>query len=347
MFDMAPSHPHHEHIRAIEECIRSATGLTKQLLGLARGGKYEARPFDLNELVTASLMMFGRTKKEITVRTKIQGSPLVVKADRGQIEQVLLNLYINGWQAMPEGGDLIVETGTVSLAKGQILSTLAEAGRYVLVRVTDTGIGMDEDTLNKVFDPFFTTKDKGRGTGLGLASAYGIIKNHGGMITVDSRLGKGATFTIYLPESEGEDLPEETRAETLVKGEGTILLVDDEDMIIDVSHVMLTVLGYQVVVARNGQEALAEVERQGAGIDMVILDMIMPQMDGAKVFEGIRRIRPDMPVLLASGYAMDDKAERIMSQGCNGFMQKPFNLVELSTKVRAILERRPTREQPQ
>ncbi len=342
MFDKTSSPPHQEHIRAIEDCIRSATGLTKQLIGLARGGKYEAKSFDLNELVTASLMMFGRTKKEIDIHTMVHGSPLVVKADRGQIEQVLLNLYINAWQAMPEGGDLSIETGRVLLTKEKIISPLAEAGRYVLVRVTDTGIGMDEHTLPRVFDPFFSSKDKERGTGLGLASAYGIIKNHGGMITVDSQLGKGATFTIYLPESEQLNLPEKPQVETLIKGEGTILLVDDEDIIIDVSQAMLTVLGYRVVVARTGQEALVAVERQGAGIDLVILDMIMPRMDGAKVFEAIRRIRPGMPVLLASGYAMDDKAERIMSRGCNGFLQKPFNLTELSTKVHAILVQVPS-----
>jgi signal transduction histidine kinase len=201
--DLETFHPHQEHIHAIEEYIRSATSLTKQLLGFARGGKYEVKPIDMNELVLSSSAMFGRTRKEIKIHTKYQESPQVVEAYRDQIEQVLLNMYINAWQAMPpEGGELYLETKIATLDDDYCKPHQAEPGRYVNISITDTGSGMDEATRQRIFDPFFTTKEKSRGTGLGLASAYGIIKNHGGFISVHSEMGHGTTFNIYLPVSD-------------------------------------------------------------------------------------------------------------------------------------------------
>ena len=200
--DTDPSDPHWEHIRAIEDYIRSATDLTKQLLGFARGGKYEVKPIEINGLLVDSAAMFGRTKKQIRIHTKLYETDLVVEADRRQLEQVLLNMYINAWQAMPEGGNLYLETKSVMLDDVFYVSHQAEPGRYAQVSITDTGIGMNETTRKQIFDPFFTTKQKSRGTGLGLASAYGIINNHGGMITVYSEENHGTTFRIYLPLSE-------------------------------------------------------------------------------------------------------------------------------------------------
>ena len=199
--DLEPSHPHTEHIKAIEDSIRGGANLTSQLLGFARGGKYEERPIDINELLLESATMFGRTKKEIHIHTKLQNQSPVVAADRSQIEQVLLNLYINAWQAMPDGGELYLETKIVTLDDAFCKPYQVKPGDYAKVSVTDTGIGMDESIRQQIFDPFFTTKDKGRGTGLGLASAYGIIKNHAGIITVYSQVGQGTTFNIYLPIS--------------------------------------------------------------------------------------------------------------------------------------------------
>jgi len=337
--DLDGSHPHREQIQAIEEYIRSATSLTQQLLGFARGGKYEVKPIDINDLVCGSSAMFGRTKKEIRIHTKCQGSPLVVEADRSQIEQVLLNMYINAWQAMPpNGGELYLETKIVTVDDVFCKTHQTMPGRYVMVSITDTGAGMNEAVRLRIFDPFFTTKEKSRGTGLGLASAYGIIKNHGGMITVYSEVGHGTTFNIYLPVSDRESHREIPMVEGLLKGSATILLVDDEELIIDVGKAMLERLGYRVVVCTGGQEAVEVITNIGDEIDLVILDMIMPGMDGGAIFDCIRQIQPRMPVLLSSGYAINGDADKIMRRGCNGFIQKPYNISELSQKIRKVLD---------
>lgn len=336
--DMVPSHPHFEHIRAIEEAIRRATGLTKQLLGFARRGKYEVNPIDINQLVLDSATMFSRTRKEIDIHTKLGPSPLVVEADRGQIEQVLLNMYVNAWQAMPDGGEIYIETGTVVLDDYYCKPYEAKPGQYAKVSIKDTEIGMDQDTRSRIFDPFFTTKEKGRGTGLGLASSYGIIKNHGGIITVYSEVDHGTTFNIYLQKSDREIHEETATEKTLITGSESILLVDDEDMIVDVGRIMLQKLGYRVVISKSGPEALEKIRDSANKLDLVILDLIMPGMDGGKTFGRIREINPQMPVLLSSGYAVEGQATKILRKGCNGFIQKPFNIAELSQKIRNILE---------
>ncbi|GAG21264.1 unnamed protein product, partial [marine sediment metagenome] len=203
------THPDYERLKGIEEGVKSGAELTRQLLGFARGGKYEVRPTNLNELIENQNHMFGRTKKEITIRGKYEDKPWTVEVDQGQIEQVLLNLYVNAWQAMPGGGDLYIETENVTLDEDYAKPFNMEPGRYVKISVTDSGVGMDEATQQRIFEPFFTTKEMGRGTGLGLASVYGIIRNHGGIISVYSEKGKGTTFEIYLPVSQRELIKEE------------------------------------------------------------------------------------------------------------------------------------------
>jgi CheY-like chemotaxis protein len=263
----------------------------------------------------------------------------VVEADRGQIEQVLLNMYINAWQAMPpNGGELYLETKIVTIDGAACKTHQTKPGRYVKVSITDTGTGMNEAIRLQIFDPFFTTKDKGRGTGLGLASAYGIIKNHGGVITVYSEVGHGTTFNIYLPASDKDAHRDVPMEEGLVKGSATILLVDDEALIIDVAKAMLERLGYRVVVCMEGQEAVKAITDMGDAIDLVILDMILPGMDGGAIFDRIRQIQPDMPVILSSGYAINGQAEIIMRRGCNGFIQKPYAISELSQKIKNVLD---------
>ena len=263
---------------------------------------------------------------------------MVVDVDRGQIEQVLLNLYVNAWQAMPDGGTLKLETKSVQLRDKDCNRYQVEPGRYAHISVTDSGIGMDQKTLQRIFDPFFTTKDKTRGTGLGLASAYGIIKNHGGVITAYSEPGHGATFNIYLPSSKKKVIDESSSTQTLRNGSETIMLVDDEDMIIKTGKALLEGLGYRVVGVNSGIEAVKVVERMDLNIDLVILDMIMPDMDGGKTFDRIREICPRMPVMLSSGYAINGQSEKIMNRGCNGFIQKPFSIYELSQKIRQMLD---------
>jgi two-component system cell cycle sensor histidine kinase/response regulator CckA len=336
--DLVPSHAHVEHLEAVEEYVRSAADLTKQLLGFARGGKYEVKPIDINELLIESATMFGRTKKEIRIHTKTQPRPLVTDVDRGQIDQVFLNLFVNAWQAMPDGGDLYLETKSVVLDDEDAVTHQVAPGPYVKVSIADTGIGMDDDTRLRIFDPFFTTKEKGRGTGLGLASAYGIINNHGGLITVNSEKGSGATFNIYLPLSHRQVVHETPMGGSLIKGSETVLLVDDEEMILSVGRAMLEKLGYHVFAANNGREAVELIAGMADQIDLVILDLIMPGMDGGKTFDRIREIRPRMRVLLSSGYAISDQANDILKRGCNGFIQKPFDIKQLSEKVRKLLD---------
>lgn len=339
LLDPALSGPVQKHARAIEESIRSASQLTGQMLGFARGGKYEVKPVDINELVLNSSTLFGRTKKEVQLHTKCRGSSLVVEADRGQIEQVLLNLYINACQAMPQaGGKIQIETGIVEPDNSFCLTHQLEPGPHIRISVTDTGSGMDETTRLKAFDPFFTTKDKGRGTGLGLASAYGIIKNHGGTITVYSEIGHGSTFNIYLPQSKKRSQSDAPTQQQLLTGKETLLLVDDEALIIEVCQEMLQNLGYHVLIARNGQEAVQAVDEMGNQMDLVILDMIMPGMDGGSCFDCIRQIRPNLPVILSSGYAINGRAHEILQRGCNGFIQKPYSIGELSQKIRTTLD---------
>ncbi|MBN1101953.1 MAG: PAS domain S-box protein, partial [Deltaproteobacteria bacterium] len=245
--DIDSTNPHFEHLRGIEEYVRSATDLTKQLLGFARGGKYEVKATDLNELADRSASLFLRTRKEITIHRKFQPGLRTVEVDRRQMEQVLLNLFVNAWQAMPAGGEIYLQTRNVVLDDAYVMPHGVKPGEYVRLSVTDTGMGMDEQTKQRLFDPFFTTKGMGRGTGLGLASAYGIIRNHNGIITVYSEKGHGSTFNIYLPAS-GESISEERELpKNLVTGEGMILLVDDEEMVLEVGKPMLEKLGYDVL----------------------------------------------------------------------------------------------------
>jgi PAS domain S-box-containing protein len=335
------SDPNLEHTQAIEEHVRSAAHLTSQLLGTVRGGRYDPKPADLNELMEKSSTMFNRTRKEVMMSRNMSQTPVVAEVDIQQIEQVLLNLYLNSWQAMPEGGEIRLESSRVSLDESFCEPYQAPPGQYARISVADSGTGMDESTRLRVFDPFFTTKGKGRrGTGLGLASAYGIIHNHGGFITIDSTQGQGTTVTLYLPLSDKEPCCWTwTAGEPAKYGDSeTILLVDDEDLILNVGKALLENLGYKVIVANGGEQAIEYMKEKGNQVDLVILDMVMPKMDGGITFDQIRELYPSVPVILSSGYSLDGQATKIMQRGCNGFLQKPFGLSELSQKIRKTLD---------
>jgi CheY-like chemotaxis protein len=339
LMNMDDDHAHFTHVSGIEEAVKRGAYLAKQLLGFARGGKYEVKPTDLNDLLAKSSEMLGRAKKEIKIHRKYEKDIWTVEIDRGQIEQVLLNLYVNAWQAMPEGGDLYLETKNVKLDKKYAEAFHVEPGNYVKISATDTGVGMDEATRQRVFEPFFTTKEIGGGTGLGLASAYGIINNHGGIIDVYSEPGHGATFSIYLPASDKEITKDKKPSADLLKGKETVLLVDDENMVIDVGKEMLTALDYKVMVAANGKEAVKIYEKNRDKIDIVVLDLVMPDMGGGEVYDRIKEMNPKVKVLLSSGYSIDGQAHEILRRGCDGFIQKPFNIKELSRELRDILEK--------
>jgi len=338
MSEVDGGHPFHEHLGGIESYVKSAVDLTRQILGFARGGKYEIKPTDLNELVKTQNRMFSRTRKEITIRGHYAKDLWPVEVDRGQINQVLLNLYVNAWQAMPGGGELFVTTENLELTQEAAEVLNLPPGRFVQVTVTDTGVGMDEKVMRRIFEPFFTTREMGRGTGLGLASAYGIIKNHGGLINVTSAKGEGSIFKVYLPASR-RAVEEETASPQPSQKEGkeTLLLVDDEQMILDVGAAMLKKLGYTVHAAGSGGKALQIYQDQGDAIDLVILDMVMPGMGGGEVFDRLKAMDSGVKVVLSSGYSMDGKASEIMERGCAGFIQKPFNLAQLSEKVTTAL----------
>ncbi len=338
LMDIDSSHPHFSHLKVIESIVWRAAELTRQLLGFARGGKYEVKPVNLNELIKVQNHLFGRTKKEITIHEKYAEDLWTVEADQGQIEQVMLNLYINAWQAMPNGGDLFVQTENAVLDEDYLRPYAVKPGNYVKISVTDTGVGIDEAIQQKIFDPFFTTKEMGRGTGLGLASVYGIIKNHGGIINVYSVTGHGATFNIYLPAS-GKDViqAEKKLSDEVLHGEGTVLLVDDEQLIIDVGTEIIKSLGYGVLTARSGKEALAVYTSNRDRIDIVLLDLVMPGLSGGDTFAGLKEINPEVLVLLSSGYSINGQASSMLKQGCSGFIQKPYNMKDLSQKIHEIL----------
>ncbi len=336
--DTEPGHPHFEQLKGIEDYVKSAAELTNQLLGFARGGKYEVKTADLNKIIIKQNEMFGRTRKEINIRGDYENNLWSAEVDPGQIEQVLLNLYVNAWQAMPGGGDLHIKTENVSIDKNFVEPYQAAPGKHVKISVTDNGVGMDEATRRRIFEPFFTTKEMGRGTGLGLASSYGIIKNHAGFILVSSEKGSGTTFEIYLPASEKKAVEDKTVHKEILTGSETILLVDDEDMVIEVGQRILTALGYNVLTARGGEDAINVFKKQPDGIDLVVLDMIMPDVGGGATYDKMKAVNPDVKVLLSSGYSIGGQATEILERGCDGFIQKPFNIEQLSKKIREILD---------
>jgi len=332
-----PGDKDYKRLLNIIHAAQNATNLTKQLLGFARGGKYEIKPTDLNELIEEDTNMFARTKKEISLHTRYQKDLWTVEADKSQISQVLINLYLNASQAMPEGGHLYIETKNVYLDEKNVHPFKVVPGMYVKVSVTDTGIGMDEATKSRIFEPFFTTKETGKGTGLGLASAYGIIKNHGGFITLYSEKDKGSCFNIYLRATDKKMPKKQDIVEKDLRGTETLLLVDDEDDILDAGKDILINLGYKIITARDGKEALKVYRDNHDKIDLVILDMIMPGFSGGSTYDALKEIDPAVRVILSSGYSLNGQAAKILARGCNGFIQKPYMAADLSRKIKEVL----------
>lgn len=332
-------HPFHERLKNMEEYVQKGSDLTRQLLGFARGGKYEVRTTNLGKFAARSAEVFGRTRKEISIRHHAEKDLWHADVDRGQMDQVLLNLFVNAWQAMPGGGNLYISVENAELGIQDVAGFGVKPGRFIKLTVRDTGVGMDEATRSRIFEPFFSTKERGRGTGLGLASVYGIIKNHGGFISVESEKGAGSTFIIHLPASEEKTEEEDHPESRPERGQETILIIDDEEMIVDVGRQMLEALGYIVLTAAGGREGIDIFQRNAKSVDLVILDMIMPDLSGRETFEALRRRNPAVNVLLSSGYSLDSQAKDLMAEGCKGFIQKPFTMAELSRKIREMIEK--------
>ncbi|MBN1276563.1 MAG: response regulator [Deltaproteobacteria bacterium] len=338
--EVNPDNPLYRRLTNIEKQVQSGSHLTKQLLGFARGGKYDIKPTDINDLVKKTSEMFSRARKEITIHEEYHDDLWISDVDQVQMEQVLLNLFVNAWQAMPGGGQLSIRTENVILDKKFVSPYQLEEGRYIKITVADTGTGMDGATMSRIFEPFFTTKELSRGTGLGLASAYGIIRNHKGIIDVSSEKGKGTTFDLYLPASLNRPLKESTPAIEPLMGTETILLVDDEEMIIEVGEEILKILGYKVLTARSGKEAIEIYKNNMNKIDMIILDIIMPDMNGKQTHAEIKSINPVAKILISSGYSLNGQTTEILELGYDGFIQKPYNIGHCSVKIREILDRK-------
>jgi two-component system, cell cycle sensor histidine kinase and response regulator CckA len=338
LLNKAPDHRDVAYLKNIEKEVMRGAELTRQVLGFARGGKYEVRATDLNHLIDRVARMFGRSRKEITVRRTLQESLWAVAVGQGPMEQVLLCLFVNALEAMPGGGDLILETANVSVDEGTSgRPPEAAPGRYVCISVTATGIGLDAQTQVRCFEASSTIPKTGSSTGHGLSAAYGIVQSHHGFITVQSGGGRGSTFRVFLPASTPAAPHAPPAPLPGREGRKTLLLVEDEDMVALISDQMLTRLGHNVFVARSGLDALSIFQEHREKIDLVILDMIMPGMSGTETFERLKAIDPGVNVLLSSGYPLNGPAEDILRRGCRGFIQKPFTIEQLDRKIRGLL----------
>ncbi len=319
-----------KELHSLEDNILSASQLTNRLLGFARGGKYDAKPYNMNSILKDASELFGRTSKDVEVFLKLQEDIWPVMCDRSQMDQVFMNMLINAGQAIyrDEGK---IQIRTKNIDKGGV--------RFVEITISDSGVGITEDNLEYIFDPFFTTKEKDRGTGLGLSQVYGTIINHDGTIEVSSVVGTGTVFIILLPASDEEMYYEDViSVESTPDGvEGTILIIDDETMVSNMAQRMLERIGYDTMVENVGVAGVETYKANKEKISCIILDMIMPGMSGRKVFKVLKNFDPSVKVLLSSGYSIDGEAREILNEGCNGFIQKPYSIQKLADTLKEII----------
>lgn len=344
MDTLPADHSARADLEGIQKTAQRAANLTRQLLAFARRQIIEPRVLNLNDLILNVEKMLRRLISEDIKLSTVLGPDLEpIKADPGQLEQVLLNLAVNARDAMPQGGELVIETANVSLDQ-DYARRHAEVtpGEYVLLAVSDTGLGMTEEVKARLFEPFFTTKEVGKGTGLGLATCFGIVKQNGGHIRAYSELGLGTTFKIYLPQVEGTAVPliRPEAVDTLTQGSETILLAEDEITVRDLAAQSLRQQGYTVLEAADGLDALDLARRQPKKeIHLLVTDMVMPRMGGADLAEQLRSLRPDLKVLFMSGYTDSTIIRYGLPQTGTVFLQKPFSPQRLVQKVREVLDR--------
>ncbi|GAB6058415.1 PAS domain S-box protein [Desulfonatronum parangueonense] len=342
LHDKPSDHPDASRLRNVAKSIDRAAQLVRQLLLFGRKAESRRVRFDLNHEVQEAVRILERTTpKMIALELHLDPSAWPLLADPVQIEQIVLNLAGNAVDAMPDGGKLVMETSNALLDEAFTrLHPGAFAGRHVLLTVTDTGYGMDKEVMKHVFDPFFTTKDVGKGTGLGLASVYGIVKAHGGHIQCYSEPGLGTTFKIYLPAAEQEEgsMNEDTQETALQGGNETVLVVDDEPEIRELTREALQSFGYTVYSASNGEEALAFYQENSQSIDLILLDLNMPGMGGHQCLRELLQINPSAKVIIASGYSANGHGKDTLASGAVGFIGKPYQLKELAAGVRHALD---------
>ncbi|MBF0509599.1 MAG: response regulator [Deltaproteobacteria bacterium] len=341
LLDKKNDDPEHEELTAIEQAARRAAELTQQLLTFSRKVEHKFRPVDLNQEVRQVKKLLSRTiSKMIAIDLELAEDLKIANADPAQIEQVLMNLAINAQDAMPDGGRIIISTKNVTLDK-TFCKTHAEVipGDYVLIKMTDNGLGMDKNVQNHIFEPFYTTKGLGKGTGLGLSVVYGIIKSHGGYIYCQSALNEGTIFDIYMPAIEQLKYTEEPDVKEMPQGgKETILIVDDEEFIRKFGEKMLRRFGYDVVSASNGHQAIEFYKLHAESISLIILDLIMPEMGGVRCLEEIMKINPQAKVIIASGFPGTDSSEDTIRLGAKSFVSKPYEAAEMLSAIRDVLD---------
>ncbi len=323
---------------------RRASHLTAQMLTFARKGKYQSIPVNIHSVIDDVISLLERSiDKRIRIRKHLEAHPSIIVGDPGQLQNALLNLAINARDAMDDSGDITFLTKEKELTDEFCAKETINvpSGEYVQVSVTDTGTGMDSETLEHIFEPFFTTREPGKGTGMGLAAVYGTVESHKGAITVRSEPGKGSTFTLYFPVHDPQKhaaISKETSVIPVV-GKARILVVDDEDIVRTTLAKVLKKLGYTVHSCRNGKDAVKFYKKSWKNIDLVLLDMIMPKMNGKEAFVAMKKINPGIKAFLISGYSISGETRHLFEEGIYGFIQKPYSVGELSHKIVEVLSR--------
>jgi two-component system, cell cycle sensor histidine kinase and response regulator CckA len=327
----------HTDLQLIREAGERAARLTQQILAFSRRQVLRPRMLDLNEVIGHSYKMLNRLiPEDIQLSIQLDNSPLIAFCDPIQIDQVMVNLVVNARDAMPDGGQLTIETSVATIGNG---NRTVEPGRYARLSVIDTGVGMEEELRMRIFEPFFTTKGIGKGTGMGLATAYGIIRQSGGFVEVESKKGDGSRFDVYLPLSEegSVDLLERDDL-SLLRGTETVLVAEDDKTVRDQVERMLRKLGYEVLTAVDGLEALELWQEYGNQVDLVLTDVVMPRMKGGDLVSDLREIRPDLKVVFMSGYIDETIARSDLLDASAPLLRKPFALSELASTVRQTLD---------
>ncbi|OPY80456.1 MAG: Blue-light-activated protein [Syntrophus sp. PtaU1.Bin005] len=342
LFSMGHNDRNYGKLKEVEKAGERAAALTRQLLAFSRRQVLQLGPLDLNQAVDHLMKMLRRLIGENIELSIHPGHALwKVNADRSQIEQVLINLCVNARDAMPDGGRLSIETQNVWLDEDYCIHhDWAKPGRYVLLSITDSGCGMDGETQKKIFEPFFTTKEKSHGTGLGLATVYGVVRQHDGMIQVYSETGKGSRFNVYLPVTESTD--EEILEERQVPSPGgheTILMAEDDEPLRFLTTEMLKMAGYRVLAAVDGEDALRIYQEHGREVDLLLLDVVMPRKGGRTVYDEIRAINPEIRCLFMSGYSEDAVHTNFILDHGLKLIQKPFKSLDLMRMLRQELDR--------
>jgi signal transduction histidine kinase/CheY-like chemotaxis protein len=327
----------------ILQAARRSRDLTNQLLAFARRGRYLAVSVNLHAIIEEVVALAERSfPRNITIKRHLRADGAATTGDPTQLQNAFLNLALNARDAMPTGGALTFETEVLTLTNERECSRYEglSPGSYVRVRVGDTGVGMDKETLKHLYEPFFTTKPTGEGTGLGLAAVYGTVRSHRGGIAVTSEVGKGTTFDLLFPLAGREGLgPEVPRSVGFDRKQGQVLVIDDDEIVCRMTAILLRELGCTPITCNGGARGVAYYREHWQSIDLVILDMIMPEMSGRETFEALKETNPEVNVLLASGHSVDGEAQEILDMGAAAFLQKPFDLQELSEKLSLLLGR--------